>query len=227
MNNARLHGLHQPTRRFLLFGGAPAVDLLDRCIELMRERRRHAIDAAAELGLPRYMAEAIAELPPVTGSGAGSTYRSLSVPRPVVRLDPYSGLGPVVVLPAVPAGQADGSWRVDAGQQLNRYDASAVTDTPIRLSPASSYAVEFVSASEDERRQFTFEALGRLPSLFLDPDTERLLREPSVLAADHIWVLSPPGVWVQTRTRTAGPPVAPRQVQELPSTRRRMGRVVA
>jgi hypothetical protein len=217
VNNARLHGLHQPTRRFLLFGGAPAVDLLDRCIELMRERRRHAIDAAAELGVPRYMAEAIAGLPPVTGSGAGSTHRSLSVPRPFVRLDPYSGLGPVVVLPAVPPGQADGSWRVDAGQQLNRYDASAVTDTPIRLSPASSYAVEFVSASEGERRQFTFEALGRLPALFLDPDTERLLREPSVLAADDVWVLSPPGVQAQTRRHGAGSPVAPRQIQDLPA----------
>ena len=217
VNNARLHGLHQPTRRFLLFGGAPAVDLLDRCIELMRERRRHAIDAAAELGLPRYMAEAIAGLPPVTGSGAGSTHRSLSVPRPFVRLDPYSGLGPVVVLPAVPPGQADGSWRVDAGQQLNRYDASAITDTPIRLSPASSYAVEFVSASEDERRQFTFEALGRLPALFLDPDTERLLREPSVLAADDVWVLAPPGVEVQTRRRAAGSPIAPRHIQDLPA----------
>jgi hypothetical protein len=216
VNNARLHGLHQPTRRFLLFGGAPAVDLLDRCIELMRERRRHAIDAAAELGLPRYMAEAIAELPPVTGSGAGGPHRALSVPRPVVRLDPYSGLGPVVVLPAVPTGQADGSWRVDDGQQLNRYHASAVTDTPIRLSPASSYAVEFISASEDERRQFTFEALGRLPALFLDPDTERLLREPSVLAADDVWVLSPPGVQVQTR-QTAASPVSPRRIQDLPT----------
>jgi hypothetical protein len=217
VNNARLHGLHQPTRRFLLFGGAPAVDLLDRCIELMRERRRHAIDAAAELGLPRYMAEAIAELPPAIGTGAGSTHRALSVPRPVVRLDPYSGLGPVVVLPAVPPAQADGSWRVDAGHQLNRYDASAVSETPIRLSPASSYAVEFVSASEDERRLFTFEALGRLPSLFLDPDTERLLREPSVLAADQVWVLSPPGLGVQTRTGTAGPPGVPQLIQELPT----------
>ena len=123
----------------------------------------------------------------------------------------------MVVLPAVPPGQADGSWRVDAGQQLNRYDASAITDTPIRLSPANSYAVEFVSASEDERRQFTFEALGRLPALFLDPDTERLLREPSVLAADDVWVLSPPGVEVQTRRHAAGSPIAPRQIQDLPA----------
>ena len=215
VHNARLAGLHQPTRRFLLYGGQPSVDLLDRCLELMRERRSdRAMPSAQESGLPQYLVDAIAALRPdrIRRPGTG---RGLAVPRPVVRLDPYSGLGPTIVLPAVASELADGSWRVDAGAALSRYEPSALTDTPMRLSPARSYSVEFVS-SDGERRLFTFEALGRLPVLLLDPDTERLLRDPTMLAADEAWVLSPPGMELRARRSDSSEPVELRHIQDLP-----------
>lgn len=215
VHNARLAGLHQPTRRFLLYGGQPSVDLLDRCLELMRERRSdRAMPSAQESGLPQYLVDAIAALRPDSIRRPG-TGRGLAVPRPVVRLDPYSGLGPTIVLPAVASELADGSWRVDAGAALSRYEPSALTDTPVRLSPARSYSVEFVS-SDGERRLFTFEALGRLPVLLLDPDTERLLRDPTMLAADEAWVLSPPGMELRARRSDSSEPVKLRHIQDLP-----------
>lgn len=215
VNNARLTVLHQPTRRFLLYGGQPAVDLLDRCIELLRERRDGAATPSAqESGLPQYVVDEVAGLAPDQVRRA-RTSRGLGVPRPVVRLDPYSGLGPTILLPAVSTDLAGGSWRVDTGVHLGRYEASALTDTPVRLSPARSYSVEFVSY-DDERRLFTFEALGRLPVLLLDPSTERLLRDPSVLAADEAWVLSPPGIELGARKPGGSERLKLREVQELP-----------
>jgi hypothetical protein len=217
VNNARLSGLHQPTRRFLLYGGRPSVDLLDRCIEVIRERKRDgSVPSAQEAGLPQYLLDEIARLPAARHRAAAPGRATFAVPRPTVRLDPYSGLGPTIVLPTVSGDLAGGTWRVDDGAQLARHSASALMDTSVRLSPARAYSVEFIS-NDGDRRQFTFEALGRLPVLLLDPDSERLLRDPSVLAADDVWVLSPPGLELRGRARSAGEPIELREVQQLPS----------
>jgi hypothetical protein len=77
VNNARLHGLHQPTRRFLLFGGAPAVDLLDRCIELMRERRRPRSTPPPNSGCP------------ATWPRRSQNCRQPPDPAPVARTGPF------------------------------------------------------------------------------------------------------------------------------------------
>ena len=217
VNNARLSDLHQPTRRFLLYGGQPSVDLLDRCIEVIRERKRDgSVPSAQEAGLPQYLLDAIAQLAVARHRQAAAGRATFAVPRPTVRLDPYSGLDPTIVLPAVSGELAGGTWRVDDGAQLARYPASTLIDTQVRLAPARAYAVEFIS-NDGERRNFTFEALGRLPVLLLDPDSERLLRDPSVLAADEVWLLSPPGLELRGRGRSAGGPVDLREVQQLPS----------
>jgi hypothetical protein len=212
--HTRLTVLHQPTRRFLLYGGETAVDLLDRCIEVMRTRAGDgALPNASEAGLPQFFLDAFAKVGPDVLRHAARPAR-IRVPRPAVTLDPYSGLGPSAWLPPVPDEFTHGSWRVDDGQQITRSQASAVLGTAVRLVPARSYEIEFLG-EQGEHRRFSFEGIERLPALLLNPETEQLVRDPVVLALDDVWTLSPPGISIRGRS-TANQPVALREVQELP-----------
>ena len=214
--HTRLSVLHQPTRRFLLHGGQTAVDLLDRCMEVMRTRARgSAMPPAAEAGLPQYVLDAFAKIPTETLHRAARRPRA-ATSRPIVSLDPYSGLGPTVTLPPVSDELASGGWRVDDGEQVGRYAASAIAGTAVRLVPARSYEVEYWGV-EGEHRRFSFEGLERVPALFLDPATEQLVRDPMVLALEEVWVLSPQGLAVRSGAADGNGRVALRHVQELPA----------
>ena len=83
----RFQGIDKPVERFLLRGGEVAVDLLDRCIDLVLESsRRDAIPRAEELGLPGYVVEAFAALP---AEERKPSRAGLGIPRPNVELDSW------------------------------------------------------------------------------------------------------------------------------------------
>jgi hypothetical protein len=105
-------GIDRPVKRFLLYGGDAAVDLLDRCVELVSETARTGVlPSPDEVGLPPYLMKEFSSGPVHTAKlGPGR-----SLPRPRVRLDPWDPLGPVLELPPLPRNIDDGVWRVSDG----------------------------------------------------------------------------------------------------------------
>src|SRR3954454_3613783 len=90
---ASLTQLHVPTRRFLLYGGDEAIDLVNRCIELLHDRaRRGQTPTAAEAGLPQYVVDAFAAVDQDTARTRRQAIARDGVPRPQLRLEPYDGL---------------------------------------------------------------------------------------------------------------------------------------
>jgi hypothetical protein len=100
-----------PARRFLLYGGRPAADLLGRCIEAIVDvSRLGRAPTAAESGLPAHVAEALAAVP---RAELGKPPRApTGIARPTVELDPFDNLGVVAVLSAVSAQKLGSRWRI-------------------------------------------------------------------------------------------------------------------
>ena len=212
---ARLAVLHEPTRRFLLYGGQPAVDLLDRCIDVLRERARTgAVPTANEAGLPQYVLDAFGR----TSLGAlrrGNLRARTGIPQPAIMLDPYAGLGPVAMLPAVNDDQQQGFWRVADDGDVHRSDASLTRQQVVRVPPSRAYEIEFLGSDVGHRR-WTYEGLDRFGLMVFEPTTGRLVREPALLAMDEAWLLLPADADVAVQDRTDGDLRPARQVQELP-----------
>lgn len=183
-------GIDTPVRRFLLFGGELARDLLDRCLDLIREFERTGhVAGPAEAGLPPYIVEAFHERPrrPDPGPRSGRS----RLPRPAIRLDPWDPSGLVLVLPAVNASPG-ASWRLHADGQLERFRASAVESRQVRLRPAKSWSVSL--DSEGDSLNLAFEGLDDIPGLLFEPATGRLLPAAAGVRADDAWVLTPADV---------------------------------
>ena len=210
----RLVMVHKPTARFLLYGGDPATDLLDRCLDLIeRVGAGAASPAAHEVGLPEYLLEAFAALPPSERRTLRRTRRGL--PRAAVQLDPYDGLGPTLFLPALSGSLSSATWRVHDGETTREVAASTLTDTSVRLSPATAWEAEF-ETNDGDKRKHTFEGLDRLPALFLDPAMGRAVRDPTVLPLDSAWVLRPQA-WEVSIEDAEGARSQARVIEDLPS----------
>lgn len=184
-----LAGLPAPARRFLLYGGRPAEDLLSRCIEAISDASRLGrAPTAAESGLPAHVAEALAALPPA--DLAKPLRAPTGIARPTVELDPYDNLGVVAVLPAVAADKLGSRWRVWDGEQERDVAASAISASRLRLRPAPAWSIEFIDGG-GLSRSWTFEGLERTGALVIDPQSCVLSRTPTVIEADQAWVVYP------------------------------------
>jgi len=211
-SRARLESVHKPARRFLLYGGDPAVDLLDRCVDLIGEStRRREVPTADEAGLPQYVVDAYAALP---RHEARADRHQAGLPRPALVLDPYDGLGPTIELPSVSSGAA-GTWRVRDGQSTDEEPASALAPASVRVVPSRSWEVEF-DATDGAARSWVFEGFDRYPALFLDPANGRAVRDPAVLRLDSAWVLAP-ATWRLGSQGGDGSTNELRDIEELPT----------
>ncbi|HVB42481.1 MAG TPA: hypothetical protein VNF47_07195 [Streptosporangiaceae bacterium] len=197
----RLSELDVPARRFLTDGADYALDVVDRCLDLL-ERLEYPDPDLDGILLPVRIIEAGREAArehdlerggPRTGS---RRLASGAKPRPRISLDPY-GVGVQVVLPAVgdaPDGIA--TWRVVAdgdtatvrsrAQWLGSAEAAPETahplPRPVRIVHVSLLGWDHVS----ELR--VIEPAD--PVLFFADDGRRL---PGILPLppDHVWILHP------------------------------------
>ena len=209
---ALLTQLHVPTRRFLLYRRQEAADLVDRCIELVRDGAGLGKQpTAADAGLPQYVVDAFAAVATVQRTARQRVGES--VPRPQIRLEPYDGLGAVVALPRVASDQLGGVWRVEAGGQVHRHEPSSYASDTVRLPPAQSVEAEFLTA-EGIRRRWSFELLGSRAVAFFDPATQQLMRVSGALSASEVWLLCAAGVNIGARFADGVRP--PREIQALP-----------
>lgn len=205
-----------PVRRFLLYGGPLAVDLLDRVLDLIRAYQDTGMVLKPdEIGLPPYIvlgfkrnAEHFARRP-----GAATTTRRIR--RAQVVFDPWSPLGIEVVLPPVPHSLEGAFWRVSGGDEVRRVDASHYEERSLALARSKAWTVELHHGIRTELSQ-QFEGFGDYPALFFDPDNGNLLVPASGLRRESVVVLTPEGGSV-LGIDTDGTQVAPHLVEELPA----------
>lgn len=203
-----LEGLPAPARRFLLYGGRTAEDLLGRCIEAVSDAARTGRVASAEQsGLPSHLAEALQAVPhqDLTRSRRAPT----GVPRPTIALDPFDNLGLVAVLPPVAHDRLGARWRVWDGEREHETAASSIDAARIRLKPAPAWTVEFLD-EQGSCRAWSFEGLERTGALIVDPESYLLSRTPTVIEDDQAWIVHPSAWQLQT---TEG---ALRELAEMP-----------
>lgn len=198
--NLRLTELDVPARRFLADGGDYALDVVDRCLELL-ERLAEPDPDLEGVRLPARIIEAGRQVAlendlhadrGVRGAARGASRRS----RPRIGLDPY-GAGIQVVLPAVddaPDGVA--TWRVTAdgdpilvrsrAQWVGVAEAAPETVHPLSR-PVRTVQVS-LSGSELTVELQVIEPSD--PVLFFEDDGRRLPANLG-LPPDHVWVLHP------------------------------------
>ena len=193
----QFYGIDKPVQRFLLYGSELARDLVDRCIELIQEHpgAEDRPDAEA-LGLPRYVVEVFTEGDFDRGVARGR----FAVPRPLVTLDPWDTLGPVLELPAVSKDFPAGHWEGHDGRQRFVARATYLAAQTVRLNPAASWHVT-IHWQGEAKRIYAFESLqSEKPVSFFDPSNGRLVRNPRQLRLDSVWALLPEGVELSTKT---------------------------
>jgi len=205
----------RPVRRFLLYGGGPAVDFLDRCIALARLSQDQALASGASgLGLPDHVVEAYGRAIGNTQPGLSRSATAVAVPRPRVRLDPWDRIGPVAELPEVPPHLRGSRWLVNNGNWTREIEASILDEMVVPLNPAPVWEIEF--ASDGIGRTFAFECLGTTPVVCFDPDGGAYLDEARPIAVDSVWLLTPAGAHLRAidAAGNAGEPVL---IDQLPS----------
>jgi hypothetical protein len=178
-------GVDKPAIRFVLHGGEPAVDFLQRCVDLVLETRRNGhVPNAADLGLPPSLVEAFAAFE----TEVRDTVSRDVLPRPYVQLDPWDGLGPTVELPPAEPGVGGFDWRVRDERHTSTYRGSHALGQTVRLHPARHWEVES-QARDKEPRTFVFDCFEPLPVLFFDPSTGRLWKGRDQLRLESVWTL--------------------------------------
>lgn len=199
----------RPAIRFLLHGGEPALDFLERCVDLVLETsRRDRVPDALELGLPQSLVEAFEAFrvgsAPLPKDG---------LPRPSIRLDPWDGLGPTLELPPSEAA-ADFEWRFRDDRHTLVLPGSRLLGRSIRLAPARTWEVEF-RRRDGDGRSFVFECFDKAPVLFFDPASGRLWRNKDQLRLLEVFVLHSKAhsLWSVDREGAARP-LSP--IEELP-----------
>ena len=196
----RLAELDVPARRFLTQGGDYALNVVDRCLDLLDR----LVDPDPDLDgvrLPARIVDAARQEAAAQGLDKPSARRSetkarRSAPRPRIGLDPY-GVGVQVILPAVgetPDGVA--TWRVTAdgdpvtvrsrAQWVGSAEAAPQTvhplNRPVRTVHVSLLGWDHVSELDVVQPSD--------PIMFFSEDGKRL---PSQLPLppDHLWILRP------------------------------------
>ncbi len=178
-------GVDKPAIRFVLHGGEPAVDFLQRCVDLVLETRRNGhVPSAADLGLPPSLVEAFAAFE----IEVRDTVSRDVLPRPYVQLDPWDGLGPTVELPPAGSGVGGFDWRVRDERHTSTHRGSHALGQTVRLHPARHWEVES-QARDKEPRIFVFDCFEPLPVLFFDPSSGRLWKGHDQLRLESVWAL--------------------------------------
>jgi superfamily I DNA/RNA helicase len=197
----RLVELHVPARRFLTQGGDYALDVVDRCLDLL-DRLSETDPDLDGVRLPARIVDAARtevveqglDRPAAAGRGGTATHRS--APRPRIGLDPY-GMGVQVILPAVgetPDGVA--TWRVTAdgdpvtvrsrAQWVGSAEAAPQTAHPLTR-PVRS--VQVALSGWDHVSELDVVQPSD-PILFFAEDGRRLPANLP-LPPDHVWLLRP------------------------------------
>ena len=196
----RLSELDVPARRFLTEGGDYALDVVDRCLDLL-DRLADPVPDLDGIGLPARIIDAARRGAAEQGVDKPMGRRSeikapRSLPRPRIALDPY-GVGVQVILPAVgeaPDGVA--TWRVTADGDPDTVrsraqwvgSAESAPETvhplarPVRTVHVSLVGWDHVSELDVVRPSD--------PILFFSDDGRRLPAQLP-LPPDHLWILHP------------------------------------
>ncbi|MBA2670377.1 MAG: hypothetical protein H0U67_08415, partial [Gemmatimonadetes bacterium] len=211
---ARLAGVDKPVGRFLLYGGAVSADLLQRCIEMVREcpPGTEQIDSA-RFGLPDYVCAGYGGFDDQQKRIATAGLRSV-VPRPYVLIDPYSATGPMLLLPAAAREVAGGYWTVVAGETGARYRVTS-EDRLVPLPPVLAWAVELYSSSGERVRSFPLGGLSGSGTLFFYCDDGRLVSDLSRLRSASVWLLSRCGEVGQPHNGISGKSLIPTEQAPL------------
>lgn len=174
-------GIDKPVRRFLLYGGATALDFLGRCLDLIHE----SDETGNDVGLPSYITDAyhqyLQEVP------SARLHRGRSLPPPRILLDPWDQTGPVVELPALPADLGGANWLVNDGG-VREYRSSAVEGRTVAIGPARTWEVDLTFTGG--QRRSTFEALAS-GVLCFDPRNGAFLQTSRPIALDDVWLVAP------------------------------------
>jgi len=198
----RLAGLDVSTRRFLTEGGDQALDLADRCLDLL-DRLTGGDPDLAGVRLPRHVVDAARQETGARASGQPAARRTESTPpRPRIRLDPNEaaiqvilpGMVPGMVpgMAAVPGGAVPGgavTWRltVDGDPVTVRSRAGAGPAAHSLTRPVR--AVHVSLAGEDHVTELEVVPSSD-PVLFFAADGRHLpARLP--LPPDRLWILRP------------------------------------
>lgn len=182
---------HRPIRRFLLYGGEPALDYLDRAIELARlDADAARATAAADLQLPDHIVEAYLEHLGRTGSVHAASRGGPSLPRPRVALDPFDPAGPYLELPTIALALGRGTWTVDDGTTVATRRTSAFDAPRLLLAPSLTWSAE-LRMDDGTVRTSTFEALGQSPYVVFDPRTGGFVDDLRPVALEECWLLAP------------------------------------
>ena len=127
--------LDKPLERFFVYGGAFALDLVERMIQAVfdinaighNNAQQLIPEMAHDLGMPEYLLKAL-----IAGDPIGETVRRRRPPRPAVRIDRFSCAGPYVTFPPVPGG---GMWLL-SGSSANRHKALQRDEYDVSLVPS-------------------------------------------------------------------------------------------
>lgn len=197
-SDLRLHELDVPARRFLQYGRDFALDVVDRCLDLL-DRLRHGTDDLGQTGLPaRFVDRAVRLVQDGTlspGSAAAGRERT-SAERPRLALDPF-GNGVEVRLPAigdVPDGVA--SWHItaDAERAVVRSRAEwvgAAEGTPATSYPLPSPVRTVLVSLAGSELQAELQVVDPRDPLLVFTEDGRQIPAKVPLPPEPVWVLHP------------------------------------
>lgn len=205
---AAFTGVDRPVLRFLLNGGDTSIDLLERCIDMVRfAADRDDTETLTRFGLPDYILRAFLAFDPDERRRATAQLAE-RVPPPVVFVDPWSTTGPALHLPAARSNLRDGRWRLRFSGESSYIDASR-EDRTVPLNPAAEWLVEFDRGLS--KREYTFLGLASTKALLFAFDSFRLLQPGDRLAGSMVWLVSPCGKRGEVRVTREGEPLKPRE----------------
>lgn len=181
-------GIPRPVLRFLRYGGAPAVDFVERCIELTELDRASLVREPSIAGLPLAVVEAFLAVP------EAEVVPPSRAARPAITIDPWDAVGPELHLPAVGRERAvDLRWEIDDGAGRRVVAGSAHTERVVVLAPTASDWV-VVSREPGRVRRFGYGATGTNAIVCFDANTLAYVRDERGIRADHLWILAEPRV---------------------------------
>lgn len=216
-----------PVRRFLLYGGPVARDVLARTLDLADAALRGAPGPdAADLGLPSRIVDGFARWAGDTRKHSGPTAVSTKrVTRPSIVYDPWAADALSPVFPPEPLSNDDqaATWNVAAGtwsakQVVSRAASSGLPTTrasELRIPhPFSVLEVE-LEAGGERVRSWTFTGISRNhPLLAFRPSSGQMLDPGKPLPASELWLIVPRPA--ELAIGDAGGGNQPRVVEELP-----------
>jgi hypothetical protein len=220
----------KPVLRFLEYGGALAVDFVERCREMaLAWAERGEIPSPETVGLPPRVVQGYQDW--LEGRARPSFRRRALYRSPVLFLDPW-GWGPALHLPSqpvpAPASDVQALWRVSLSTEpdipvdirRDEMDWKTVPHTFPLPCPAPEYQVALIfawtdkggSPSEETQREWRIPGIQEeCPLMWFDVKDGRLLTSQGTLPARRLWLLRHPDVVLETE-----PPEALRVTEQFP-----------